>query len=187
MFQQLQFWAGDIAFQVSNFMTLGGDVLMIIALTIFAMWALIVERAVYFYIRYPRRAEMIQAMWGGRVDHSSWQAHSIRRALIEGMRQQTVTYVDTVKTLVAICPLLGLMGTVTGMIAVFDVMASAGMGNPRLMADGVAKATVPTMAGMVGALSGVFAIYWLEWQARTKVSMLADHLETEHRQEAGHA
>ena len=73
------------------------------------------------------------------------------------------------------------------MIAVFDVMASAGMGNPRLMADGVAKATVPTMAGMVGALSGVFAIYWLDWQARTRVSQLADHLDTEHKPEDEHA
>jgi biopolymer transport protein ExbB len=73
------------------------------------------------------------------------------------------------------------MGTVTGMISVFDVMASAGMGNPRLMADGVAKATVPTMAGMVGALSGVFAVYWLDWQARIRVTLLADHLVTEHQ------
>ncbi len=187
MIQQLQFWIGDITFQVSNFMTLGGDVLMLIALTIFVMWTLIVERMTYFYIRYPKRAQMIKSLWDRRGDHASWQAHSIREALIEGMRQQTVTYVATVKTLVAICPLLGLLGTVTGMIAVFDVMASAGMGNPRLMADGVAKATVPTMAGMVGALSGVFAIYWLEWQARTRISDLSDHLETEHESKAGSA
>ena len=62
-------------------------------------------------------------------------------------------------------------------------MAAAGMGNPRLMADGVAKATVPTMAGMVGALSGVFAIYWLEWQAKRRMEHLADHLVTEHDEE----
>lgn len=182
MFQQLQFWIGDIAFQVGNFFTLGGDVLVLIALTIFLMWTLIIERATYFYFRYPKRAAMILSLWKRRTDHSSWRAHSIREALIEGMRQQTVTYVQTVKTLVAICPLLGLMGTVTGMISVFDVMASAGMGNPRLMADGVAKATVPTMAGMVGALSGVFAIYWLQWQARTRIGSLADSLETRHQQ-----
>lgn len=180
MFQQLQFWISDIAFQVSNFLLLGGDVLVLIGITIFLLWTLIAERVVYFYARYPKRAALVEDLWNKRGDHASWQAHSIRRALIEGMRQQTETYVQTVKTLVAICPLLGLMGTVTGMIAVFDVMASAGMGNPRLMADGVAKATVPTMAGMVGALSGVFAIYWLDWQARTRVSALADRLVTEH-------
>lgn len=54
------------------------------------------------------------------------------------------------------------MGTVTGMIEVFDVMAVAGSGNVRSMAAGVSKATIPTMAGMVGALSGVFATTWLK-------------------------
>ncbi|MEC9406711.1 MAG: MotA/TolQ/ExbB proton channel family protein [Pseudomonadota bacterium] len=169
----------DILFQVNHFMTLGGDVLWLIALAIFLMWALIVERAQFFFVRYPRKARRVQAFWDARSDHRSWQAHQIREALLAGLREQARAYLTTVKTLVAICPLLGLLGTVTGMIAVFDVMASAGMGNPRLMADGVAKATVPTMAGMVGALSGVFAIYWLDWQARGRISRLADELPTE--------
>lgn len=176
MFEQVQFWLADISFQVSNFVNLGGDVLLLIALAIFLMWALIAERAQYFYRRFPHEAATVQRLWEARGDHQSWQAHQIRHALIAGMREQTRAHIDTVKTLVAICPLLGLLGTVTGMIAVFDVMASAGMGNPRLMADGVAKATVPTMAGMVGALSGIFAVYWLDWQAKTRIELLADHL-----------
>ncbi|RZO85692.1 MAG: MotA/TolQ/ExbB proton channel family protein [Oceanococcus sp.] len=180
MFDRLHFLYTDIAFQVSNFLTLGGDVLLLIALAICVMWVFIIERALFFYVRYPHKAREVKALWEGRADHRSWQAHQIRTALLGAMRQQTRAYINTVKTLVALCPLLGLLGTVTGMIAVFDVMAHAGMGNPRLMADGVAKATVPTMAGMVGALSGVFAIYWLDWQARTRMDDLADHLDTEH-------
>jgi biopolymer transport protein ExbB len=81
---------------------------------------------------------------------------------------------------VTVCPLFGLMGTVTGMISVFDVMAFAGMGNPRLMASGVSKATIPTMAGMVGALSGIFVIYWLEAQVKRRVELLGDHLTVDH-------
>ena len=42
------------------------------------------------------------------------------------------------------------------MIEVFDVMAAAGSGNPRAMASGVSRATIPTMAGMVAALSGLY-------------------------------
>ena len=60
-----------------------------------------------------------------------------------------------IKILMALCPLLGLLGTVTGMIAVFEVMANVGTGNARLMASGISMATIPTMAGMVGALSGI--------------------------------
>ncbi len=182
--EQLHFLLSDIGFQVNNFLLLGGDVLLLIAAAICLMWGFITERALFFYVRYPAKARQIQAMWAARADHHSWEAHQIRLALLNAMRQQTRAYINTVKTVVAICPLLGLLGTVTGMIAVFDVMASAGMGNPRLMADGVAKATVPTMAGMVGALSGVFAIYWLEWQAKRRIDALADHLDTEHEQDA---
>ena len=49
-----------------------------------------------------------------------------------------------------------LLGTVYGMIEVFEVLAVLGTGNPRAMSTGVAKATIPTMAGMTIALSGYF-------------------------------
>ncbi|MCE7629768.1 MotA/TolQ/ExbB proton channel family protein, partial [Vibrio fluvialis] len=45
---------------------------------------------------------------------------------------------------------------VTGMISVFDVMATQGSSNPKLMASGISLATLPTMAGMVAALAGMF-------------------------------
>ena len=75
----------------------------------------------------------------------------------------------------------GLLGTVTGMIEVFDVMAITGSGNARSMASGVSKATIPTMAGMVGALSGVFAGNDSDPQAsRSEVELLDDALTMDH-------
>ena len=85
-------------------------------------------------------------------------------------------YLPIIKTLVALCPLLGLMGTVTGMIEVFDVMAVSGSGNARSMASGVSKATIPTMAGMVGALSGVFLVTLLNQKVTSEVEDLEDNL-----------
>jgi biopolymer transport protein ExbB len=83
-----------------------------------------------------------------------------------------------IKTCVALCPLLGLLGTVTGMVEVFDVMAIAGSGNVRGMASGVWKATVPTMAGMVTAISGMVVSVVLERRLRDRAAEIADHLET---------
>ncbi len=83
-----------------------------------------------------------------------------------------------IKTLVALCPLLGLLGTVTGMIEVFEVMAFSGTGNARSMAAGVSKATIPTMAGMVAALSGVFAATLLARYAHREVERLRAELTT---------
>ena len=71
-------------------------------------------------------------------------------------------------------------GTVTGMIEVFDVMALSGTGNARSMASGVSKATIPTMAGMVGALSGVFLVTMLTRRVEREVELLEDDLTMDH-------
>ena len=81
-----------------------------------------------------------------------------------------------IEVLVTICPLLGLIGTVTGMIEVFFVMAVSGGGDAKSMAGGVSKATIPTMAGMVGAISGIFAFNYLKGKVDRDLELLEDHL-----------
>ena len=66
------------------------------------------------------------------------------------------------------------------MITVFQVMAASGTGNARSMAAGVSMATVPTMAGMVGALSGVFLVTILTRTAHRRVALLEDDLTMDH-------
>lgn len=166
----------DVVARIRGFLDAGGPVLLAIALVIFMMWAMSVERFVYFKWILPRQERDVIRLWEQRTERHSWQAHQIRRALLAGIALNARLYLPTIKTLVTVCPLFGLMGTVTGMISVFDVMAFAGMGNPRLMASGVSKATIPTMAGMVGALSGIFVIYWLEAEVKRRVELLGDHL-----------
>ena len=84
--------------------------------------------------------------------------------------------VGFIKTLVAICPMIGLLGTVTGMITVFELMALFGTGDPRDMASGITQATIPTMSGMVAALSGLFISTRLEFMAKVKAEQLADKM-----------
>ena len=79
----------------------------------------------------------------------------------QGLRIQINKNMTMIQTCVMLAPLFGLLGTVTGMIEVFQVMAFNGGGDARAMAGGVSKATLPTMAGMVVALSGVFVSIYL--------------------------
>ena len=88
--------------------------------------------------------------------------------------------VPMIQTFVALCPLLGLLGTVTGMISVFEVMAVSGTGNARSMAAGVSRATIPTMAGMVGALSGVFLVTVLTRTAKRNIQSLEEEMSMDH-------
>jgi biopolymer transport protein ExbB len=92
------------------------------------------------------------------------------------VRQQTQANVQMIKTLVALAPLFGLLGTVTGMVQVFDVMALEGSSNARGMAEGVSRATIPTMAGMVSSLSGLYFSAQLEKKSRREVQKVADQL-----------
>ncbi|MBR9812954.1 MotA/TolQ/ExbB proton channel family protein, partial [bacterium] len=81
-----------------------------------------------------------------------------------------------ITSLIALCPMMGLLGTVTGMIEVFDVMALQGTGDARSMAGGVSRATLPTMAGMVVALSGLFFASRLKRLVNKKTNQFADSL-----------
>jgi biopolymer transport protein ExbB len=118
--------------------------------------------------------------WQGRNERLSWNAEQIRVAYIARAKEKLNNNLPLINTMVALCPMLGLLGTVTGMIQVFDVMAVSGSGNARSMASGVSKATIPTMAGMVGALSGVFAVTWLQRNAKKQAELLEDHLPLDH-------
>jgi biopolymer transport protein ExbB len=161
---------------VSNFMGTGGDVLYIIAFVLIVMWMFIIERIWYQNFTFPRESRNMVARWTSRTDLSSWGAHRIREAWISQKKESLNQYLILIKTLVAICPMVGLLGTVTGMITVFETMATHGTGNPRLMAAGISMATIPTMAGMVAALSGLFVSTRLEAAARTKTEQLADRM-----------
>ena len=117
------------------------------------------------------------AEWNARSERASWNAAQIRQAMISRVSLRLRFSLPIIQALVALCPLLGLMGTVTGMIEVFDVMAVTGSGNARAMAAGISKATLPTMAGMVVALSGLFFTSSLERKAEWSVEQLEDQLE----------
>jgi biopolymer transport protein ExbB len=161
---------------VRDFLEMGGPVLLPIMAVTFLMWTLIVERYWYFYRQHPAYAREIISSWQKRSDRSSWYAQQIRTLDTSLVAERLQQFSMTVKTLVALCPLLGLLGTVTGMIEVFDIMAITGSANPRAMASGVAKATIPTMAGMVAALSGLYFSVRIERFAREETKRVADQL-----------
>lgn len=162
-----------------DFLELGGDVLLAILFVTFLMWMFIIERYWYLRAAYPRALREVIEQWSARSDKTSWRAHQIRRAMISRLSMDLNRSVPLIKTLVALCPLLGLLGTVTGMIQVFDVMAISGSGNPRAMASGVSHATVPTMAGMVAALSGFIFSVQLQRRAAEAKELIADQLSPE--------
>ncbi len=165
---------------IRDFLELGGPVLRVIAVVILVMWILILERLIYFRTGLQELMQQALNEWEQRAERRSWHAEQVREQIISEVRVAANRGLPMVQTLNALCPLLGLLGTVTGMIAVFDVMAVSGTGNVRSMADGVSMATIPTMAGMVGALSGVFLVTALNRMARRRIAFLEDDMTMDH-------
>ncbi|MEM1114108.1 MAG: MotA/TolQ/ExbB proton channel family protein [Pseudomonadota bacterium] len=163
-----------------GFMDKGGEVLWLIAALLFVMWALIFERVWYLQFGWKKDVAQVIAQWEGRAERKSWEARQVRSMLISRARMQINQFLPMIKTLVALCPLLGLLGTVWGMIEVFNIMAVTGGGDAKSMAGGVQQATIPTMAGMVAALSGVFANTYVTRIAQRESEFLTDNLTTDH-------
>jgi biopolymer transport protein ExbB len=82
-------------------------------------------------------------------------------------------YINTLGTIAAISPLLGLLGTVIGMIQVFSTITTAGVGNPAALAGGISQALITTAAGMVVAIPSLMAYRYF----RGKVDMLVIRME----------
>lgn len=162
---------------IQQFIVAGGAVLPFILLVSVVLWFLVVERLLFFKFHYPSLRDQWLQEWHQRNDKSSKHARNIRLAMISQASMTLQNSLPLIKMLVAVCPLIGLLGTVTGMIHVFDVMAVTGNGNPRAMADGVSQATIPTMAGMVIAIGGLYFNRLLEERANEEIHRLSDLLQ----------
>jgi biopolymer transport protein ExbB len=170
---------GDAYLAIITFMEQGGNVLYLIAALTFLMWTLVFER-IYYFVR-EHRAVITAATdeWEARSERRSWSAHQIRDEIISSTSERITGSLALIQTCVTLCPLLGLLGTVTGMISVFDSMATQG-GNARSMAAGVSMATIPTMSGMIASLSGLFATTLLRRKVDSEIGYFQDHLTMDH-------
>ena len=164
---------------IEAFLKAGGNVLFAVMVVTFVMWAMIVERLVYWSTAHKAVVQRAKREWMAHKDHHSWYAMAIREQLLSETRQEAQRFNGIIRALVATTPLLGLLGTVTGMVEVFDVMAFTGSSNARLMAGGISKATIPTMAGLVASLSGVFFINMFERNLVKAEIKINDELKVE--------
>ncbi|MDV7103795.1 MotA/TolQ/ExbB proton channel family protein [Vibrio sp. TH_r3] len=138
------------------FMSQGGPVLWWLAGLNILFWLIAIERGLYVLVSFPRRQKLWLETWSSRQDHQSWFAQKQRDSWLNQAHMELFQNINLLRLIISLFPMLGLLGTVTGMISVFDVLAEQGTSQPRLMAAGISMATLPTMAGMVAALAGMF-------------------------------
>ncbi|MEW6167289.1 MAG: MotA/TolQ/ExbB proton channel family protein [Pseudomonadota bacterium] len=170
----------DAGAAITRFFASGGPVLVLVAAVMFAMWVLLLERFWYCMGPFARDLEAAVSAWSHRRDQSTWYGESVRRKLVSQVKLKLEHNLRLIKVMIALCPLFGLLGTVTGMIDVFTVLSLTGGGDARSMAGGVSRATIPTMAGMVAALSGVFANIYLSELVKARRERIIEALPRHH-------
>ena len=81
---------------------------------------------------------------------------ALLNSLIAGETERLGRHINYIYALASIAPLLGLLGTVQGMISTFDAISIYGTGNPRALANGIAEALITTQSGLFVSIPGLF-------------------------------
>ena len=176
---------------LEDYLRAGGVTMLPLAMVSVGMWFLIVERAFFFRRLHRKNMPLKQALrhiqenrlpnpdqYRGAISllvARFIQRRSHERRLDRHILDETVVvinrsltdYLAVIGVLAAIAPLLGLLGTVTGMIGTFDVLAVFGTGNAKGMAGGISEALITTQTGLLVAIPGLYMKGFLDRRART--------------------
>ncbi|WP_031434189.1 MotA/TolQ/ExbB proton channel family protein [Methylomarinum vadi] len=142
--------------KVLAFFEQGGGLLWVILFVSVLMWTLILERYWFLLFQLPRLHAQLLSSWRNRGQTSQFTEQRLKEGLRSIFIAQALHNLKIIDILTQVLPLLGLLGTVSGMIKVFEVINVFGAGNARGMAAGISEALITTMAGLVTALSGLF-------------------------------
>ncbi|MCH9827904.1 MAG: MotA/TolQ/ExbB proton channel family protein [Gammaproteobacteria bacterium] len=156
---------------------LGGPIVIWIFVCCIVMWMLTMERFMYFNWVLPKLARRLLDDWNRRAERQSWSAHQIRRAMISRLNAGMNANQQLLRVLVPMSPLLGLVGTVSGMLNVFDSMAASGSADARSMATGVSEAMICTLSGLAVSISGLYPVYYFRRRALRETELLADRFK----------
>jgi biopolymer transport protein ExbB len=168
----------DALWQALEYLQQGGWIMIPLAAASVAMWMLIIERWLTFRgmirgdistnkaIRILEgephelwskglRVQLMQGFLRERTGESEIDRRILRQCA-ERLRRGLRKSLASIAVLAAVAPLLGLLGTVLGMIETFDVISLFGTGNAKAMAGGISVALVTTQTGLLVAIPGLF-------------------------------
>jgi biopolymer transport protein ExbB len=156
----------------------GGSIMLLLVLISLWMWGLIFERLGYYRRLERKDVDLDEAVRLANPKKSGTSGkdigHPVIRAFLaartgntfldrrlldyHAMRQRPLLsrFLSTIAILAATAPLLGLLGTVTGMVSTFDVIAIFGTGNAKALSGGISKALVTTQCGLLVGIPGLF-------------------------------
>ncbi len=166
----------NLYFGTSELIREGGPFVFLIFASGVLMWCLFLERYVFFTFMLPKQMRDMQQTWRNRADHTSWCARQIRTMMVSKINAGMTANFPLMQVLVPMSPLLGLVGTVTGMLEVFDSMAIRGSADAKTMASGVSIAMICTMTGLAVSITGLYPVHYFRSRAKAETELFSDKL-----------
>lgn len=162
-----------------HYMQTGGITMYPLLLCCFSMWLLILFHLPAW--RHPLSIEckQLQKQYLLQTRDNLRHDRQVYDHLVNMSYQRTARGISTIKLLATIAPILGLFGTVTGMINTFESVADFGLGNPKALAAGISEAMITTQFGLFVALPGILAVFFLHRRAsrdQQKIKLLTVEL-----------
>jgi biopolymer transport protein ExbB len=179
-----------------EFMDKGGPVMWVIFVTAWVALVMLIERALRIHKWYQRAEHDQLAMGQDRdyrpllngnrqsspiavlVDRIEWKEVNNQDDIAKQLSVQLSEILPrlegslpTIAIIGGLLPMLGLLGTVTGMINVFEVIALHGTGDPQEMAHGISQALLTTASGLVIAIPVIFAHHLIVRKLRLVLSI----------------
>ena len=179
---------GNLIIKFTDYLQAGGVVMIPILGVSLIMWILIINRALFmrrlFFKNMPRRkaGEFVRKNRMPDNEYQGINALLVREFLanrsgnpkVDGfILDETVMrlvsamdrYLAVIAVLSGVAPLLGLLGTVTGMMVTFDVITVFGTGNAKAMAGGISEALITTQTGLLVSIPGLYMSGFLSRRA----------------------
>ncbi|MDD9302489.1 MAG: MotA/TolQ/ExbB proton channel family protein [Desulfobacter sp.] len=174
----------DFLYHMQVYIRSGGIVMLPILGVSFILWVLIFNRVLFLRRLYSKNISRAAA--GQMVQKNQWPAARdqganafLVRAFLSRRSQDPVLdqnildeavihvnasldrYLSIIGVLSSVAPLMGLLGTVVGMMQTFEVITLFGTGNSRAMASGISVALVTTQTGLMISIPGLYMSGWL--------------------------
>ncbi|WP_281645113.1 MotA/TolQ/ExbB proton channel family protein [Parendozoicomonas sp. Alg238-R29] len=162
----------NMASDLLQFLDRGGWVLWMIFLLCTVLLSLLAER-VWFFGHYTQHLKKTINRWKNRQDRNSQDAQMIRTSWLAQEQQNLQTNFHIIRTLIMICPLAGLLGTVTGMIELFSQMGQSGLPESDQLLAGLTRICLPTLAGLATAVTGLWLFTLCQNAAQKRLQTLS--------------
>lgn len=194
----------DHAYRIEDYLSAGGIIMIPLIILSVLMWALIINKAFILRQLYRKNmsrkkaAEFVKAdTFPDQHEYKGITAFfiteflsrrsgrsSIDKFILDETVMSVVASLDKnlafIGILASVAPLMGLLGTVTGMIATFDIISVFGTGNAKAMAGGISEALITTQTGLLVAIPGLYMRNFLTRRAenlKQRISSLGIYLK----------